>query len=306
MLRIWGDDKSRQKSDAPTGQIKAIAGGAFQSLALRPDGTPVLWGLQPNVHGGPVGPGAIPAMIAAEKFHSITIGRDDAVLLHPDGGLRTFGQYLTSGPAGAYRAATVGSAFAVAIDHQGTLSVWGPGSAHFGLANAPNGDKFVAVNAQVQYSLALHQNGTLFGWGNGAAVGPDIFAGWTPAAPGPHMFYVPNETFTTIAAGNAHAIVIRPDGTVIGWGDDSGGAIQAPAQVRFKAVEAGWGYSIGLSADGTLWGWGKPFVIPGVTDVWTFASEGWARDGSSDHYYVPAQYFRSIAAGAFHIMAITA
>lgn len=44
MLRVWGDDASRQISDAPDGKFKAVAGGSINGLALRWDWTPVLWG----------------------------------------------------------------------------------------------------------------------------------------------------------------------------------------------------------------------------------------------------------------------
>ena len=114
-----------------------------------------------------------------------------------------------------------------------------------------------------------------------------------------------------MTAGNVHALAIEPDGTVMGWGDGTGGALQAPEGVRFKQVAAGWGFSIGLATDGTLWGWGTPFHLtvppaPFPTTEWTFASQGWTRYGDTENYFVPGKRFKSIAAAAFHVMAITA
>jgi alpha-tubulin suppressor-like RCC1 family protein len=109
-----------------------------------------------------------------------------------------------------------------------------------------------------------------------------------------------------IAAGNVHALAIRPDGTVTGWGNGTRGALHAPAHVQFKAVGAGWGFSIGLDTDGTLWGWGTPVQSPFAAQAWTFASVGWTRFGDSEQYYVSGERFKSIAAAAFHVMAITA
>ena len=47
---------------------------------------------------------------------------------------------------------------------------------------------------------------------------------------------------------------------------------------------------------------GSPIVV----SEWTFASLGWTRHESSEHFYIPGKRFKSIAAGAFNVMAITA
>jgi Regulator of chromosome condensation (RCC1) repeat len=300
-LRVWGDDASRQISDAPVGNFKALAsGGSINGLALRWEGTPVLWG------NGPIGPPRIPDPLAMEKFRGAALGRDDAVLIRQNGSLAAFGRHalLTSVPAGSYHAVTVASAHAVAIADDGTLRAWG--SDDLGLLNAPEGGPFTEVSARVLYSLALHEDGTVYGWGV-APIGIDVFTGWAETPDDPEIFYVPNQTFKAISAGNIHALAIRSDGTITGWGDATGGALQPPTHVRFKAVAAGWGFSIGLSTDGTLWGWGTPVKSPFAAEGWSFASlQGWTRYGDTEQYYVPHERFKSIAAAAFHVVAITA
>lgn len=305
-LRVWGDDASGQISGAPEGDFKAVTGNAISSLALRLDGTPVLWG------SGPIGPPPIPAELAAERFQAIAIGRDDAVLTFLDGTLAAFGRNtpVVSVPAGFYRAVAVASVHAVAIGDDGRLSAWGwdswppPSGASRGLLNAPQGGPFKEVDARALYSLALHANGTLYGWGHGSN-GTNVLAGWTATPEVPDIYYIPDESFKAIAAGNVHALAIRRDGTLAGWGNGSGGALDPPPHVKFKAVAAGWGYSVGLATNGTLWGWGTPFKSPFAAQGWTFASQGWTRYGESGHYYIPHERFRSISAAAFHVMAIT-
>ncbi|CAN5349139.1 hypothetical protein BH23GEM2_BH23GEM2_26020 [soil metagenome] len=147
------------------------------------------------------------------------------------------------------------------------------------------------MSARVRYSLALHENGTLYGWGAGAQ-GTNVLYGWTPTPQDPAIRHIPGDTFTAIAAGNVHALAIRHDGTVTGWGNNNGGALDAPSHVSFAAVDAGWGYSVGIANDRTLWGWGSPHTFrdangQNLTQPWTFASQGWAQYGSSQHYYVP-------------------
>jgi hypothetical protein len=300
-LMVWGDDSQGQISDAPDGEFRAIAGGSVNGLALRRDRTPVLWG------SGPIGPPPIPDSLAAERFHAVSIGRDDAALIRLDGTLAAFGQHeaIKNVPAGTYSDVAVAVVHAVAIADDGALVTWGSDA---GLLHAPGGGPFKQVEATLLYSLALHEDGTLYGWGR-AAQGTFVLAGWTPTPEDPQILYVPDKKFKAIAAGNVHALAIQvEEGTVEGWGNGTGGALQAPEGVKFKEVAAGWGFSVGLATDGTLWGWGTPhsITIPFATDVWTFASQGWTRHGDSDHYFIPNQRFRSIAAAAFHVMAITA
>ena len=308
VLRLWGDDTSGQISGAPDGEFKAIAGGALHSLALRFDGTPVLWGV------GPFGPPPIPAALATERFNSIAIGRNDAVLIQLDGSLAAFGRTsaIVDVPSGFYKAVSVSAAYAVAIGDDGRLKAWGLDSHSTvsgpttGLLNAPKGGVFKEVDSIVLYSLALHEDGTIYGWGSEGSNGTNVLDGWTPTPEDPRIFYLPGESYKAISAGNVHALAIRPDGSVTGWGNGSGGALDPPTHVRFKAIDAGWGYSIGLSTDGILWGWGTPTKSPFAAQAWTFASLGWQRHGNTDQYYVPDERFKSISAGAFHIMAITA
>ena len=110
-------------------------------------------------------------------------------------------------------------------------------------------------------------------------------------------------------------LAVRPDGTVRGWGNNSGGALDAPPHVRFKAVGAGFGYSVGISCDGILWGWGTPvsspipppaYRNPPPSQSWSFESAGWTRHGDSAYWYIPDERFKSVGASAFHISAIAA
>lgn len=301
-LMVWGDDSAHQISNAPQEKIKAVAGGSFNGLALRLNNTPVLWG------AGPAGPSQDDAKeFINEKFRAIAIGRDDAVMINQNQTLAAFGKNLPviDVPSGKFQAVTVAGVHAVAIAKDGTLKTWGTNSYPPTSDPLALGGPFKEVAARVSYSLALHKNGTLYGWGNGSGVGYNIFNGWTPTTDDANIFYLPGLEFKAIAAGNQHALAIRSDGTVTGWGNGTGGALNTPPHVLFDAVAAGWGFSIGLSPDGTLWGWGTPHKLP-VTQQWTFDTEGWTRYNDTEHYFFPDVHFKSIAAAAFHIMAITA
>jgi alpha-tubulin suppressor-like RCC1 family protein len=309
-LMAWGDDTWGQISSAPLGDVKDVAsGGSINGLALRWDKTPVLWG------AGPIGPTPIPDDLAGERFRAAALGRDNGVLVRLDGTLAAFGlsPLIRSVPSGSYRRVTVASVHAVAVATDGTLVAWGsdslppPFSSLTGLLNAPKGRAFKEVAARLFYSLALAEDGTLYGWGH-PGQGVNVLQGWTPTPEDPTIRYIPGQTFKAIAAGNTHALAIRSDGTVTGWGRETDPALQPPPGVRFKEVAAGWGFSIGLATDGTLFGWGTPvfITVPFATQEWTFASQGWTRYGDTSAYYFPDERFQSIAAAAFHAMAVTA
>jgi alpha-tubulin suppressor-like RCC1 family protein len=60
------------------------------------------------------------------------------------------------------------------------------------------------------------------------------------------------------SAGGNHALALRPDRTVFGWGNNTYGQITIPASAtNVIAVAAGINHSLALRADGTVIGWGQ-------------------------------------------------
>ncbi|PSJ95168.1 regulator [Brevibacillus fortis] len=103
------------------------------------------------------------------------------------------------------------------------------------------------------------------------------------------------------AAGQGHSLILKSDGTVWAWGDNSygqlgDGAPAVKANVPFKVkgitnvsrIAAGSNHSVALKADGTVWSWGlnssgelgnsgsgnssKPVQAVGLTDVTEIAA----------------------------------
>ncbi|NOX97874.1 MAG: hypothetical protein GXO98_07460, partial [Nitrospirae bacterium] len=63
--------------------------------------------------------------------------------------------------------------------------------------------------------------------------------------------------FTAIAAGDFHSLVLKADGSLVGWGWNNYGQTDVPAGNDFTAIAAGGDRSLALKADGSLveWGW---------------------------------------------------
>ncbi len=59
-----------------------------------------------------------------------------------------------------------------------------------------------------------------------------------------------------ISAGYYHNLVIKSDGSVVGWGTNQDGETTIPPGLTAVAVAAGGDFSLALKADGTVAAWG--------------------------------------------------
>lgn len=128
-----------------------------------------------------------------------------------------------------------------------------------------------------------------------------------------------------VAAGAAHAIALREDGSLAAWGDNAFGQASVPAgSTQIVAVAAGQRHNLALRADGALFGWGDNLfgqlnppagltglvaVAAGGTHSLALRSNGtvvaWGGN-SSGQATVPGALgpVQAIAAGAFHSLAL--
>ena len=140
------------------------------------------------------------------------------------------------------------------VKENGTVGIWGSGSnlptVPVALTNS-NTAGVLTVAAGQDYLLALRTNGSATAWGT---------AGYGLTNP-------PNfSNAVAVAAGNYNGVVVKGDGTVATWGNNTFEGTTVPAQltnrltntfVRAVAAVAGYQYSLVLRADGTVRGWGS-------------------------------------------------
>ncbi|HXJ55142.1 MAG TPA: immunoglobulin domain-containing protein [Verrucomicrobiae bacterium] len=84
------------------------------------------------------------------------------------------------------------------------------------------------------------------------------------------VFDVPASVTNAIAvsASQSHVLALRPDGTVVGWGDPYGGKLPVPASAsNLVSVAAGGEFSLGLRRDGTVLVWGDQANNYGVGNL---------------------------------------
>ena len=135
------------------------------------------------------------------------------------------------------------------------------------------------VEAGAIHSVALHSDGTVWTWGHNMSGQLGIgITGDQAFRTFPHQ--VPNlNNVIQVAAGIAHTLALRSDGTVWAWGDNffgqlgigTGGRdfdmltgthrnalpVQIPTLSNITAISAGDVYSLALQNDGTVWAWGN-------------------------------------------------
>jgi trimeric autotransporter adhesin len=114
-------------------------------------------------------------------------------------------------------------------------------------------------------AIAAGASGTVVNWETN---------GWTPV----RLAGSPLSNVVAISAGTSHALALRSDGTVVGWGDNEFGQASVPAGLtNVVAVAAGGTHSLALRKNGTIVEWGgnrsrwEP-TPPGLTNVLAIAA----------------------------------
>ena len=234
-------------------EVKEITGGddystGHYAIALKKDGTLVSWGSEKNPARS-----EMPANLPPVK--ALAGGSNFAVALLADGTVRAWGANWsgqTNVPAGltGVQAVAAGHSHALALAADGTVRAWG-GNWN-GQANVPAGlSNVTAIAAGGSQSVALKANGSVIGWGqyndNSLPNGVAVLSGaiWTSgikaiAAGDNHIVGLRTDGTISIkgtnwgnpinypqmigltgvvkiAAGAAQTLVLKSDGSVVGF-----------------------------------------------------------------------------------------
>jgi len=277
---------------------REISVGMYYTLAIRDDGT--LWGWGSNAYGQ-LGDGTridrdAPVQIGTDDtwshayagyFHSFGIKNDGTLWGWGRNNVGQLGQgnradqdHPVQEPSGdtKWTGVALGYYFTAAIKSDGTL--WTTGNNAYGqLADGtttrrytftdvtPAGTTWEQIAAGIYYWLALRSDKTLWACGrnnygqlgDGTTTSRNVL---TQEASG-------DSDWQSIAAGENHALAIKSDGRLFGWGYNRNYQIgdgtatshstptqEASAATNWVAVSAGSYHTAALKSDGTLWGWG--------------------------------------------------
>jgi alpha-tubulin suppressor-like RCC1 family protein len=269
-LWMWGYNSSANLGDGTTTQRQSptrvgedsdwvsVAAGYRHTAAIKSDGTLWAWGIN---NYGQIGIGTVTPV--ETPLLPSQVGEDKDWVCVACGG---------------------GDGFTMAIKRDGSLWVWGANSygtmgqgSIGGTLAAPTrlgtGTDWVAVYGGLNTVLALKDWGAIYGWGDDyrGQIGTGSATGSSPATARSLPVRGANltEGWVALSAGDEHTIALRNDGTVWGWGLNTGGRlgngnttsqtlpVRAGTATTWKAIRAGGIHTVGLQNDGSLWAWGS-------------------------------------------------
>jgi hypothetical protein len=259
--------------------LRDFAAGYGHGLALRDDGTLLVWGNTYNdVYNAPAGP----FLKVAAAGYGLAIREDQTLVAWgPD----EYGE--TNVPAGMFKAIAAAWHFGVGIRTDGSLQAWGRDFGNY--LNEPTGNDFVQVDALFGSAIARHEDGRVVVWGPSAdpfMLGETIDIPDVTDAPA-------DGGYIDVAAGGYHCLAVKADGTLIAWGNNDYGQCDVPAGT-YRAVDAGYLFSAAVRMDGSVVAWGldqygEVSEVPtgnDFVDVWCSMYYGVARrvDGSIEYW----------------------
>ncbi|RKH18967.1 hypothetical protein D7X74_08005 [Corallococcus sp. CA047B] len=269
--------------------VAAIAAGYSHTLALKQDGTLWAWGYN---RFGQLGDGttvdrSLPARVqgltqlvdaAGGIVHTLALKEDGTVWAWGD---NSNGQ-LGTGTEETHRTPTqtqglmnvsalaAGYLNSLALKQDGTVWEWGFNSAHPNIHTPKQVQGLtgvIAIASGFFHSAAVKQDGTAWTWGENQH--GQLGDGTTNIIETSPVQVLGVSNVIAVAAGDAHTVVLKQDGTVWAWGRNDYGQLgdglqdyRRPTPVPVHGltgvvrIAAGESFGLAVKQDGSLWAWG--------------------------------------------------
>ncbi|MBP1309299.1 alpha-tubulin suppressor-like RCC1 family protein/ubiquitin [Paenibacillus sp. 1182] len=175
-----------------------------------------------------------------------------------------------------------GDNFAMAIASDKTLWAWGSNSGgalgigrDSGYETKPvqvlNMNNVKSVSLSGSHSLALKEDGTVWGWGSNRYGQTGVDSADSQKIP---VQVAGLSNVIAVSAGSSYSLALKSDGTVWAWGANNYGQLgngtiderainpsprpqKIPSLSGIQMISAGTYHALALTKSGTLWGWGR-------------------------------------------------
>jgi len=295
--------------------IVRISGGGYVTMAIKDDGTLWMWGRNNN---GQLGNNTTDDLSTPAKVNGISNvkavagGGNHTVALKNDGTVWTWGTnrygQLGNGtnkesltPINVpnltnVKAIAANGNYSIALKNDGTLWTWGYNSyGQLGDGTTENRntpvqvsglDHVTAIAAGGLHAMAVRNDGTLWAWGDNSK--GQVGDGTNETKIKKPVQITGIDNIAAIAGGGSHSLVLKGDGTIYAWGDNSKGQLgnstnenqNIPVYINditdVAYISAGSTFSLVLKNDGTVWTWGENFC-------------GQLGNGTSENKNIPVQ-----------------
>ena len=265
----WGGNNFGQATGVPTPQppnlsagpvrvggrlltgVAAVSVGANLSLALKTDGTVVVWGGSGPTAEVSAGLSNVVA-VAGKGFGALALKQDGTVVTVSDGSSRFGG----ASNIVALSAAKDNFWRDLALTRDGSLLEEYYAVTTKVLVPWTN---VVAIDAGYHHSLALRSDGTVFGWGvddGGQASGVPRKSD-NPADPHmpPALVRLNGQVLSnvvTVSAAQGYSLALKRDGTVVAWGDRRFYRAVPGWLTSVAAIAAGEGFCLAITTNSSL------------------------------------------------------
>ena len=325
----WGNDSAGQLGNgepnasrstaAPLGTLTAVrsvaAGGEYQGVAIRTDGTVWAWGYRGFVDCAVGSLASTPFQIAgaagivavsAGQDHTLLLRSDKAVLAYGCNGYRQLGQASQAVPPMSpatvvpglppIKAVAAGAESSLALDEGGEVWAWGrkPGDRSGSTAANATPTKVaglsgvIAIALAEDHALALKSDGSVWAWGSNR--NGKLGDGTEIDRPAPTATLLTTGV-TAVCAGGDISLALRNDGSVMSWGINETGQLgSGSASPGFRPQPApvlGLASVVAIACGSTQLSHGLALLADGTVRAWGRNGDGQLGDGSKNSALAP-------------------